>query len=351
MSNADQYIFPFGAAQQELLAQINMLRDAETELSPARQDRVIELLERLVLLGNDLSERGGRVQIRAQVIALAARIKTRSSYSDRSVRDWCKWAVELGVLSVTVRSHVYGRREWNLYTIDVERIRQLVSGETISGNLTDEKCFGMAGSGRKWPEVTAAPRAEVTAAPRAEVTAAPSNSSSNRRNNSNPATKPKSVVVVSLKNCLEAPERTTPEPQAQPTATNRASEHSRRGLELAIGDCGVARAREALQRATDAGLSLEDVRSRITRFRSLPDDEQIAGKLYNWLTLPRSYDSAQLGLAALPLALAHGLPAAAERRRADLIRHGRRNGWPRDQLQAAIVRFEQEQLSEATAER
>ncbi len=49
------------------------------------------------------------------MIAIAARIKKRCSVSDRSIRYWTQWAIELGVLQIDVRSQKYGRREWNLY--------------------------------------------------------------------------------------------------------------------------------------------------------------------------------------------------------------------------------------------
>ena len=160
------YILPFEAAKGELLSQICLLRSVETELRPARQDRVIELLERLVLLGNDLREINGKVYVRAMVIAIAARIERRFSVSDRSVRHWTQWAEQIGVIETDVRSQKYGRREWNQYVINVDRIRQLCRPENRHAE---------AGSGRKWPETVSALRPEVISAPRPEVVAAPLN--------------------------------------------------------------------------------------------------------------------------------------------------------------------------------
>ncbi|MCR9293297.1 MAG: hypothetical protein NXI32_11300 [bacterium] len=124
--NHNQYVLPFDAAKGELLAQVNLLRHAETELTPVRTDKVVELLERLILLGNDLTERDGLVRVRAQVIALAARIDRRSTVSDRSIRTWRAWAEQIGVIATDFRSQRLGRREWNVFIIDVARIRALV---------------------------------------------------------------------------------------------------------------------------------------------------------------------------------------------------------------------------------
>ncbi len=85
------------------------------------------------------------------------------------------------------------------------------------------------------------------------------------------------------------------------------------------------------------------MRTRITHFQGLPEREQRPGILFNWLALPRSFDRELDG--KRPLELAKGLDPPSERRRADLIQHGRMRGWEHARLQAAVKQFESECLS------
>ena len=87
-------------------------------------------------------------------------------------------------------------------------------------------------------------------------------------------------------------------------------------------------------------LTAAEMRTRITHFRELPEREQRPGVLYNWLALPRSFDRELDG--KRPLELAKGLDPPSERRRADLIQHGRSRGWELARLQAAVKQFESE---------
>jgi hypothetical protein len=164
-SNPNQYVLPYEAAKGELLSQLRMLRHVDLGLSAGRSEGVVQLLERLALLGNDLREIDGIVRVKAQVIAIAARVDGRNTVSDRTVRNWQTDARQLGVLIVDVRSHKYGRKEWNVYTINVTTIRGLIRGANYAGNE--------GGNGRKCAETIAAPRAVSIAAPRAESIAAP----------------------------------------------------------------------------------------------------------------------------------------------------------------------------------
>ncbi len=176
--NQNQYVLPFDAARNDLLAQIRLLRacdiqigDAQTgaivSLSPGRLEGVVQFLERLALLGNDLTERAGSVVVKAQIIAIAARVESRRSVADRTVRNWRKDCEALGIVKTEVRSQKWGRNEWNLFTVNVDRIREIVAGRGVVA------WEGEAGSGRKWPETVAAPRPETVAAPRPEMVAAP----------------------------------------------------------------------------------------------------------------------------------------------------------------------------------
>ncbi len=119
------------------------------------------------MLGNDLTERAGSVVVKAQIIAIAARVESRRSVADRTVRNWRKDCEALGIVKTEVRSQKWGRNEWNLFTVNVDRIREIVAGRGVVA------WEGEAGSGRKWPETVAAPRPETVAAPRPEMVAAP----------------------------------------------------------------------------------------------------------------------------------------------------------------------------------
>jgi hypothetical protein len=249
MTQSEQYIIPFDAMQHELLAQIAMLRSVDLGISPGRSEGVIQLLERLTLLGNDLRENNGIVNVRAQVIAIAARIQRRNSVSDRTVRYWRKDAEELGLVHTELVSQKFGRREWNRYTIFVSEIRLVCAGAKV------------AGSGRKWPEMVAAlgaemvaaPRAEMVAAPRAEMVAAPSNSSLKVKTNDN-----------------------------------------RERLVVVVASCGLGKAEEAVDTALGRlALSNCDIEARIAAWKQLPGDEQRPGTLFNWLAKHGSFEADQ----------------------------------------------------------
>jgi hypothetical protein len=180
MGNPNQYILPFDAAKHELLQLLRMLRRVDLGLSAGRSEGVVQLLERLALLGNDLTERDGCVMVKAQVIAIAARIDARSTVSDKTVRNWARDARELGVLRVDVRSHRYGRKEWNVYEIDARAIRDLIQAKPKTADTqsidTREVSQGPeieAGNGRKWAETVTAPRPVMVTAPRPETVTAP----------------------------------------------------------------------------------------------------------------------------------------------------------------------------------
>jgi hypothetical protein len=200
----DQEIFPFEMEKNDLLALIRLLRQCDLGLSPGRSEGVIQLLERLTLLGNDLRELSGVVRVKAQVIAIAAKVD-RHTVSDKTVRNWARDAKELGILSVDVRSHKYGRKEWNLYEIDIRAIRSLINSSRSAdtqpahtGHACDTRSESHVadtqptavdtrraidtrsgvrfegGNGRKWPETVTAPRPEMITAPRAVTVTAPS---------------------------------------------------------------------------------------------------------------------------------------------------------------------------------
>lgn len=200
MKYSSQEIFPFELEKNDLLALFRMLRRCDLGLSPGRSEGVIQLLERLTLLGNDLREFSGRVRIKAQVIAIAAKVD-RNTVSDKTVRNWSRDAKELGILTVDVQSHKYGRKEWNIYEINVLAIRSLINSsraahtghvcdtrsesqnvadtqptsvDTLTATDTRSGVESEGGSGRKWPEMVTAPRPEIITAPRAETVTAPS---------------------------------------------------------------------------------------------------------------------------------------------------------------------------------
>jgi hypothetical protein len=186
--SSDQYVIPFELEKNDLLAQVRLLRQCDLAMSPGRSEGVVQLLERLILLGNDLREMSGVVRVKAQVIAIAARVDSRSTVADKTVRNWARDAKSLGVLAVDVRSHKYGRKEWNLYEIQVDQIRNIIrlsTGSTRSadtqpahtGQPVDTRQVSQAefegGNGRKWAETVTAPRPVMVTDPGAEMVTAP----------------------------------------------------------------------------------------------------------------------------------------------------------------------------------
>jgi hypothetical protein len=93
-------------------------------------------------------------------------------------------------------------------------------------------------------------------------------------------------------------------------------------------------------------LTDEQILERIAHWRSLPADHPHRhsgpGVLHRWLTRPRSWhmptsDQPKLQLRKLS-------DCTQENRRAELIRYGKSNGWTHQQLQAAVLRLEDECL-------
>ncbi len=157
MDDDQQYVLPFTARRDELLAQVRMLRFVDLGVSPGKAEGAVEIIERLVLIGqSDLVEVDGQVNSKAQVTALAAKISGRKTVDPRTVRNWRVTAEKLGLLETQMTSQQYGGRNWNTYTIRVDNIRQLAGG----------------GNGRKRAEMVSALRPEMISAPRAETVSA-----------------------------------------------------------------------------------------------------------------------------------------------------------------------------------
>ena len=144
--------------------------------------------------------------------------------------------------------------------------------------------------------------------------------------------------------------RCPPTPSPTPSSTNLYSKTTTtllsspaladwREFVVVVADFGVSRAEEAIGEAQKR-FSLEEVAERLEAFRGLPEAERKPGILFNWLTKPRSF---------APVSGRQWTPTlrSLERQedeieRASLIRHGRKKNWKTTQLQAAIVKFENE---------
>ena len=96
-------------------------------LSAGRVRGVIEILQRLLLFGREIG--ADAAVVAAQVSAIAARIQNRKSVGERTVRNWTRDAVALGLLHVDYRSAQYGGTSWNVYTILFGKIRDLTNAE------------------------------------------------------------------------------------------------------------------------------------------------------------------------------------------------------------------------------
>lgn len=110
-------------------------------------------------------------------------------------------------------------------------------------------------------------------------------------------------------------------------------------LFVVVVSLGVARAEDALRRARSNGFDRTAIEQRIEHFRALPEGKRSPGVLYNWLAKPGSFDR-EHAIEPPTLELAIGLDGPAERKRAELISYGRKEGWTHTQLQNAVRKFE-----------
>lgn len=153
----DQQVLPFSAQVNERLAEIRSLENHLSDLGwhPDRARGVIELLERIVLCSTD-----GETS-RARVSALAARIQSRHTVNETTIRRWRRDAESLGLLATDHPSQKYGGHRTNIWRINRVRLRELVG----------------PGVGRAWtghgPGVMPAPRPGTVAGPGAGVAPAP----------------------------------------------------------------------------------------------------------------------------------------------------------------------------------
>ena len=153
----EQYLIDFSSRTNDRCAKLFALRDLQLGISPGRLNGVVELLQRLTVLSRYLPEElSESYTVEAQVSAIASRIHSRHSVSEKTVRNWTTTTVELGCLAVDYRSQKFGGRAWNSYQINFASVLAL-----------------LAGNGRKWPETVSDPRAVTVSAPRAVTVSAP----------------------------------------------------------------------------------------------------------------------------------------------------------------------------------
>jgi len=107
---------------------------------------------------------------------------------------------------------------------------------------------------------------------------------------------------------------------------------------------GIARAREAYRLALASGLDDAAMVERVQAWELAGSGNP--GILYNWLTRKGSYRADAVG--EQPLRFARGLAPVDERTRADLVAYGKRQGWSRQRLQAAVADFERQHMHRAS---
>ena len=163
--HSQQYQIDFSSRTNDRCAMINRLRDTPLMiggviLSHGRVNGVVELLQRLTVLAKYLPEElDESYGMEAQVVAIAARIDRRRSVSERTVRNWTRDAVDLGLIRRDVISQQYGGHQWNRYVVFFDQVLSLAS----------------AGNGRKRAETISGPRAETISGLGAENISAPDN--------------------------------------------------------------------------------------------------------------------------------------------------------------------------------
>lgn len=97
----------------------------EEVLSPGRIAGVVELITRIILLGDFCDD--GSIAKTMQVTFIGTAIKSRPIRGEKTIRNWCRDAIAIGVLNVVYRSQIYGGTNWNRYELSVDRIRELVT--------------------------------------------------------------------------------------------------------------------------------------------------------------------------------------------------------------------------------
>ena len=161
---SEQYLIDFTSRTNDRCAKVAGLRELQLGISPGRLNGVVELLQRLTVLSRYLPEDlNESYTVEAQVSAIGARIQSRRSASEKTVRNWTKDAKKLGqsnpdadpevfdgCLAVEYRSQQFGGRSWNNYHINFAKVLEL-----------------LAGNGRKWPVTITDPRAVTITDPRA----------------------------------------------------------------------------------------------------------------------------------------------------------------------------------------
>jgi hypothetical protein len=145
----------------------------------------------------------------------------------------------------------------------------------------------------------------------------------------------------------ERPDMVSAKPQEEVFKGNNNNWATADVVVVSLGELGIvdpertcSMAREVLQ------LTDEQIMERIAHWRSLPADHPLRkigpGVLHRWLTRPRSWHTPNSEPPKLQLRKLGN--CTDENRRAELIRYGRSKHWTHQQLQAAVVRFEDECL-------
>jgi hypothetical protein len=181
-ASRDQYILPFEEARNTLLSRVRALRYVDTGLNVGRIEGVCQLLERLIILSNDLTENDGLVRVKAQGNAIAGRIDGRRSVCEKTIRNWRRDAVALGVLSVEYTSQLRGGHSWNHYFIDVPQLRAWGAGQLEPISVKKPKAKTAAPEPANAPPETAVPT--------------PSDSGGNGRKRAVTITAPRAVTIT-----------------------------------------------------------------------------------------------------------------------------------------------------------
>ena len=210
MEREQQYTLDFTSELNLRLAKIAGLRDVRLEgLSRGRVDGVVDLLKRLTIMCRErFGELADPYTVLCSVTGLGARLPRERIVSDRTIRRWVSDARELGLVSVDVRSHDCGGRNWNEYRVNFARVLELLrppvpslggpnppghdrgpnpdvvaqdGHQSPEAQISDEGCqcpmqtttdshqsqaTRVGGHGRTWPDMMSAPGADTVSAPK-----------------------------------------------------------------------------------------------------------------------------------------------------------------------------------------
>ena len=120
----DQLNLDFTSKRNELIALVSGLRRLPLPFTPARVEGIVTLLRRLILLAREIDDRG--VVVEQPKSKIAAGFTGERGFSEKTIQNWKRDAIAIGVLQVQVRAE-RGWYWWNRWIVDLDGVRRLLA--------------------------------------------------------------------------------------------------------------------------------------------------------------------------------------------------------------------------------